>query len=548
MLILEMRSLPIRLESIGALLVLAAALVIFALQLRSLYTVPVFDSVRWGGDETWLMREFGNQIEYGAMSYPESFGGPRRTDGVLAGSMWVDAMIYGLPGTLLFPAHDFVSVGRGVTAILAFILLASIYFISRKLKVPPLLSALTVLLVVACRGFLWAMHSARYDLLTGLTLIWFCYFLSRENNPSHWRMGIIGLVGAIMICFSRHMLLLGLAASLAFLFEKRVWKQPSHGGYWLTGSVIGAVILSIAYGASAHEFSLFGSGGSEGSYSFVLNQIPLLRPFSRNVQVSNLVERFHLFGRDAPGILVIVCGTILLGIIYLLSRQRKIGRLVQPGPTKRRFWFAAAAFCTLTWLLTEGARPYYLFHIIPMMAIAGALAFSRLQAKWPTRYATLVLFAIAIALGGRSAIPNGPLGQAIARDQRGAITKFLNEASISAPRKSRVLLDVAGLDRALTDTSRKDLTLDMFQPPHEADALVQKLRSNKIDYVILRSSPVGAPFEPGRALLPQVLDSIGTIRDTAIGFFYDDGRTYDASMGELLRQGMDTLKLYRLSE
>src|ERR1041385_5873370 len=79
-------------------IILAATLAIFVLQLRSLYIVPIPDSVRWGGDETWLMREFGNQIAHGAMSYPENFGAPTRTDGVLAGSMWVNALIYGLHG------------------------------------------------------------------------------------------------------------------------------------------------------------------------------------------------------------------------------------------------------------------------------------------------------------------------------------------------------------------------------------------------------------------------------------------------------------------
>src|SRR5438132_7308211 len=97
---------------------------IFVLQLRSLYTVPVFDSVRWGGDETWLMREFGNQAQNGVMSYPESYQTSRgsgvshervsheRTDGVLAGSMWVDALVYGATGHAFFPQHDYATIGR----------------------------------------------------------------------------------------------------------------------------------------------------------------------------------------------------------------------------------------------------------------------------------------------------------------------------------------------------------------------------------------------------------------------------------------------------
>ncbi len=154
----------------------------------------------------------------------------------------------------------------------------------------------------------------------------------------------------------------------------------------------------------------------------------------------------------------------------------------------------------------------------------------------------MVVFAIAIAFGAKRAIPKDVLGTTIARDQSIAIAKFLSET----PRKSRILLDVAGLDRALPDTSRVVLTLDMFQPPPEPGALIHKLFSNRIDYIILRSSPVSSPFEPGRALLPHVLDSIGEVRDSTVGFFYDDGRKYDATMSDLRAQGLDTLRLYRI--
>ncbi|HEX5317070.1 MAG TPA: hypothetical protein VFX22_10510 [Candidatus Kapabacteria bacterium] len=534
-----MLSRPIRPRSIAACILFIGALVLFALQLRTLYTVPVYDSVRWGGDETWLMREFGNQIERGAMSYPENFGGPRRTDGVLAGSMWVDAVIYGATGSMFFPAHDYVSVGRTVTAILALILLASIYFILWKLGVSPLLASASLLLVVTSQGFVWATHSARYDLLTGLTLIWYCYYLSRHENVTRAPMFFAGIIGIAAICFSRHLLLLGFAASLAFLFRQRVWKRPALLWAWVAGSAVASFVLSIAYFAGAGEFSLFGRGGSEGSYSFVLNQIPILRPFSRNVQVSNLVERFHLFSMDAPGILVVIGISILCVLGYSLAggQKERFSRLRIRKTNGEKFFLLCTLLCTIVWLLAEGSRPYYLFHIVPLLVIGGTLALE----LW-SEISALIVMAVSIVFAAQHAIPSNTLGEAIARDQSATVTRFLDET----PRKSLILLDVAGLDRALTDTARQVLTLDMFQPPHEASALVQKLISNHIDYVILRSSPVGTPFEPGRALLPHVLDSIGTIRDSAFGFFYDDGRSYDASMGELLDQGLDTLRLYRV--
>ena len=541
---------PSRFEPIAAYGVVLLTLVIFVLQFRTLYTMPVYDSVRWGGDETWLMREFGNQALHGVMSYPESFGGAKRTDGVLAGSMWVDAVIYGLPGALFFPAHDYVSVGRTVTSILALVLLLSIFYILRESNVSSLIAALATLLLVACQGFVWASHSARYDLLTGLALIWFCYYLAHQANPSNVRMFSIGIVGALMICCSRHLLLLGLAASLAFLYEQKVWKQPSRLWSWLGGSALGAVFLSGVYFLGAHEFSLFGRGGTEGSYTFVLNQIPIFRPFSRNVQVSNWVERFHLFERDAPGVLVLTVVAIIFGIGYRLSNRSN--RAVSKSLSQSmRFWWKATILCTIVWLLAEGSRPYYLFHITPLLVLAGILSIDqwiRETAEHDVRRiigVAILLLAIGLDIG--RAVPNNILGGRIAQDQRLAINKFLTEANRSESHKARILLDVAGLDRALPDTARQILTLDMFQPPHETVALVNKLITNKIDYVILRSSPVSSPFEPGRSLLPHVLDSIGTVQDQMTGFFYDDGRSYDAPLSELFAQGFDTLKLYRLT-
>ncbi len=144
------------------------------------------------------------------------------------------------------------------------------------------------------------------------------------------------------------------------------------------------------------------------------------------------------------------------------------------------------------------------------------------------------------------AIPSPVFGETIARDQQSAVARLLSEATTNSHRKSRILLDVAGLDRGLADTSREVLTLDMFQPPANAAALIHKLHTNHIDYVMLRSSSIGTPFEPGRALIPHVLDSIGEVQDSALGLFYDDGRSYDASFGQLMDQGLDTLRLYRV--
>jgi hypothetical protein len=529
---------------------LVVSLAVFVLQLRTLYTVPVFDSVRWGGDETWLMREFVHQAEHGVLMYPESFGEPVRTNGVLAGSMWGNALLYGVPGIIFFPEFDYVSIGRTATAILALLLIGSLYFIARSLNISPILSALSVALMVMSQGFVWATHSARYDLLTGLVLIWYCYYLSKIKVEGVKQMFLTGAVGIVTICFSPHLLTLAGAATLAFFLVNRMWRKLTPLFAWLAGSIAAVGVLSIAYVVGSGEFSLFGRGGRSGIFSFVLNEVPILRPFSRNVQVSNLMERCHLFQTDLPGMLILLGISLLLIVVYLLLQRQLRGQEMVLATHGQIFFLASTALCALSWLLMQGSRPYYLFHIVPLLLIGCGIMLELWREffsnRWFGEVGAIIVMIFATVLGMGQAIPSPVLGETIARDQQSAIARLLREAIIDSHRKSRILLDVAGLDRALVDTTREVLTLDMFQPPSNVAALVCKLRSNTIDYVLLRSSPIGTPFEPGRMLIPHVLDSIGAVRDSALGLFYDDGRSYDASFGQLMDQGLDTLRLYRV--
>jgi hypothetical protein len=562
-----MPRLSLRPSSLVVFFLLALSLAIFAIQLRSLYTVPVADSIRWGGDETWLMREFSNQARHGVMSYPESFVSdssnacvPIRTDGVLAGSMWGDALFYGVSGNLFFPAHDYVSIGRTVTAALGIILIASLFFIMRKSGVSQIISAAAIVLMVLSQGWNWATHSARYDILTGLTLIWYCYFLSRyivpfENNAVMMkRLFFAGMAGVFAVCFSRHLLMLGFAATIVYLYRIRIWKKFDYLLSWILGSFAALSILSILYYFGAGEFSLFGRGGSMGSYSFVIAQIPLMRPVSRNVQLSNLAERFNLFHADSIGVLAMIGVAILLTLAYKLRqfqlRRNGIRLRIAIAP-EQSFFLSCVLACTFVWLLAEGSRPYYLFHIVPPLIIGCAIVLELWREVYPARwfgeYGAMIALLIATSLGANRAIPHVELGDAIFHDQSAAITRLLHSATTRTAKKGRILFDVAGLDLALQDTSREILTLDMFSPPPNAESVINKLQANKIDYVVLRSSPVSSPFEPGRALLPQVLDSIGEVKDSALGFFYDDGRSYDAKLYQLIDQGLDTLKLYRVN-
>jgi hypothetical protein len=339
--------------------------------------------------------------------------------------------------------------------------------------------------------------------------------------------------------------------TLLALWSLRLWRDRTALATWVAGAISAGGLLSLAYWLGAGEFSLFGKGGSMGSFSFVLVQIPILRPFSRNVQVSNLVERINLFGSDIPGLIVLILAALLLAIGYKLWQWwliRNQVRLKIATTPEQRFFLGASILCSASWLLLEGSRPYYLFHIVPLFVVSGTIVLQLWMDVFTNRWigpalATAVLVA-GLLLDIPHAIPSTTLGDSVARDQKAALDRLLGDTPAHSQPKSRILMDVAGLHYALLDTTRQVLTLDMFQPPAEAGLAVQKLRANRIDFVVLRSSPVSGAFEPGRALLPHVLDSIGIVRDSALGFFYDEGRSYDASLSQLIEQGLDTLRLY----
>lgn len=539
---------------IAAWVILGLSALLFLIQLQSLQTFPIADSVRWGGDETWLMREFGNQARTGVMSYPESYDGTVRTDGVLAGSMWVESLLYGVTGNALTPRYTLVEIGRWVTAVLSLVLLLTLYFSSRAFGVSRVFSSFGVLFVASSMTFVIATHSARYDVLTGLSLLGFLYLLSAtvSTRVIGGKLFILSCMSVLVIIFSRHLLTLTIPVTLLWMFRQRVWDSASRifislGGVWLSG-----LLLICCYAIPAGEFSLFGSGGGFGSYDFVLKQLPILRPFSRSVQLGNLLERYDLLSREAPAALIAVLTAGLVVLSYLLWKAVLAlanKPLRMSTRVDQRFFLSAAGLAALTWLLLQGARPYYAMHIVPVLLVAAVIVFEWLQNTFELskllQYPIPGLFVLFAVLQLPAALKTHELGSAITKDQRAAIDRFAN----LTPRAT-VLADVAGLNWALQHGAAIGShvqTLDMFQPPQSDTALGEKLHKNHIDYIILRSSPVASAFEPGRAHLPIYLSTHATVVDSALGLYYDDGRSYDSSLEYALRQGLDTLRLYRLN-
>ncbi len=528
----------------GTLFIGAALLFTLYLSFRSLYLAPVPDSIRWGGDETWLMREFKQQATHGVMQYPESYDAEPRTDGVLAGSMWVEALLYGGIGAVLHPHCDYVSIGRTVTVTLSVMLLGLLVWALIKRGVSRLTSLSAALLLAANMTFFYASHSARYDILTGLALLaWVlcCESLIRKGELSRPQAILFGAASVLTIIFSRHMLTLALPTTMLTFFLLKPWKKA------LLVPMLGATLITIAglcgaYLAGAGSFSLFGNGGGMGNYSFVLQQLPILRPFSRSVQVSNLMERVSLLWIESPVVLVVLLIALLVLFGSLLSPKYRSGLMQVRGIG---FFIFAGALSFGSWLLLQGARPYYTLHILPLLLFVAALVTERFPSKYAARLVLPILALFSCVISYPLFLLAAENGSQISHDQREVMQRFSKaiQANYHGTSKPRVLSEVAGLNWMLSDSTVEVVTLDVFQPPPSSPALISKLRGARIDYVYLRSGAEDGTFEPGRALLPRVLDSVGLLMRHSTGRYYDDFRAYDKP----LTAQLDTLTLYKLN-
>ncbi len=111
-------------------------------------------AARWGGDETWLMREFVHQAGHGVLLYPESFGEPVRTNGSTGWKHVGQRADLWRTGNHLFPGIRLCFHGQNRDgASCSPIKLGSLYFIARSLKISPILSALSVALMVMSQRF-----------------------------------------------------------------------------------------------------------------------------------------------------------------------------------------------------------------------------------------------------------------------------------------------------------------------------------------------------------------------------------------------------------
>jgi hypothetical protein len=414
--------------------------------------------------------------------------------------------------------------------------------------VSPPFSLLAVLLLVSTRSFFFASHAARLDVASGLSVLAFTWYLSDRYErliQSRWHptrrwLFIYGAIAMLFATLSIHLLtLLGLL-SIYMLWRFGSLRRPSYLLFAMAGVVVMAGVLVAVYAMSGAPWTLFGASAKPNQFQSVAGMLPIERPFSRSVQVANILERFSGLWSEAPAFLIL----ILIWVGTLLFKRQAAS--CQP---RRSFLLGASGTVLVAWLLFESPALYYYVHILPLFIVAMiADIYARLQVgKMLT--SRIALLAVPLAYFGISdASRAAHVSQRIAHDNRAALEQVVRYVTSESHEGSHsvILAQNPAIAYLEADRNVRLMTAHIVSFPLTDQPIATALRNLGVRYILLYAAHDGSIYSEDYRMLRPVADSIGTIVFKQTGVLFDVHRDYFASSKVALAS--DTLLLYKLSD
>ena len=525
---IEGRDIAPRIDRLLAIVLLSIAVGLLAMQSSSLFVFPLPNSLRWFGDETWLMLEAKSQMTTGVVRYPLAIGSAlEQSKGVVLSMTWLSSLLYGTPVAILHA--DPVDIGRIVTATLAVLLCAALFICAKRMGASRYSAALAVLLLISSRSFFFASHSCRTDLLAGLIVLCVVSILGgmikgQKRPEGPWWLWFGAAMTFLAVSSSIHLLTLLAPVSLYF-----VWRL---GGFAKMTNILRAglgcacvlIVFISLYRLSVGNLSLF-SPSSVGHTQFhdVLSSIPILRPFSRSVQTSNILIRIRQFTTEAPQAYLLLLLTPCVGP---LGRIRKIwSSTILPDSFA---W--PVVIVLLSWLLLEGAEVNYLIQVLPLFVLLLAIVASKAISYSPRfTYGLLTLIgSIFFVLALRDSLAASAYAGAIDSSNASAITQI--EAAITRTwtghSKPRVVTEPPTLERLTQATSIEVMTDHFISFPLREEPLDSFVKREHIDYFVLYNSPVYPKNRSANDPFYQDVKRLGSLQATIIGTSGDVSRDY----------------------
>ncbi len=542
---------PRRLDGLASLLLVIAAIAYLGMSLHTLYQFPVYDGFRWYGDETWMMLAWKSLLTDGKLTVPIALHSQLLSSpGLLLGSPWIAAILYGLPQCFVVPDTDIVSVGRMVTYLLGISLILFLGWMGYRLKIKPWISILAIALLISTRSFTLAVHSARYDIITGFALLVFVGIFTLLLPSGHKRHDrhpmstsmicfLIGSLGVLTsFTISPHLLVLIPPVMLYVAWRHGAFSSIAAATWFFSGGILVAGLLILLYAIPNHSFSIAAGISMDNQFGSVLNNLPIRHLFSWSAQSHQLWAKWYYLWHEAP-LFAIVLSIILLSEVFLPLTKR-------PHPATS-FVTISLLLALLPALFVQSTLPYYVVHILPLATFSFALHLEDWSKTWwSAPMIALASLALSALIWWRS-IPDiaraGRIGNRIGEANTAAIQAAIEETSRDwEPGQSRPLVLAQGpaIHELLRDTGLRVMSESFLFFPvrpaadHSTEPVDSVLLHAGVDYVIDYDKPMTPEYETAVRRGEPVFSRVGPMLDRTIDYFSD-------TLNEL-----DTLTLYQL--
>ncbi len=532
-------SVPQRLEGLLAVVLVIAMLYWLAESAHSLYLFPVPDSFRWYGDETWMLLAWKNLLTHGRLILPFARGSTLESSpGLLLGSPWLAALVYGAPQMLAPVDTDVITIGRTVSFILGLSIIFVIGWGAYRLGISGRAAILSMGVLVTASSFTFASHSSRYDMMTGLALLTFVVACAtarvskkgvRRRRPStvFW-IGFAGVLTAFTI--SPHLEALLAPVLLFIAWRAAAFRGPKCIAAFISGIVLALFLLVLVYSIANHSFSLAGGITSDNQFGSVLNNLPVRHLFSWSAQRHQLWAKGYYLWAEAP-LFAIAIALILISEVILLVTKR---------PHPRTAYLTACLFlATVSGLFLQSTLPYYLVHLLPLAAFVFAAHLNEWRhTTWlhpAVAFASLGV-AIAIAIWWVPELLNaGRIGKRIDEANSAAVqAAFEAQRPEAGSMKPLVLAQAPALHELLRDSSVRAMSEAFLFFPLRREPPDSTVRRLGVRFIVDYNHPMTAAYERMVRSATPVFSRAGALLDRTVDYFHD-------TTGE-----WDTLTLYRI--
>jgi hypothetical protein len=521
-------------------ILLGLTVVVLTINARYLYVSPVANSwVWWRGDETWLMAEYKQFVMTGHATDPLAPGSIfSQSSGLLSGSSYLTAFLYGLP--LILIKNHTIWVGRTLTWIFSFLILFVIWDLAKHYKVGAILRASGCLLLAATLCFFITSHSARPDILIGLTvLILIGYLPLLVNKTSINREALFGFLFPLTLLVNGHVFLNSFVVLGYIIFAIGGFQNMRSMIRWGSAAAIGFVCLLIVQAVLLDSFSLL------GPFSNASNMVPMMRLFHPKSDLANFNGRIHIAMMLAPALIWIF---IVLIAIFLWGRISYNVRLSQLDQKERRL-IICASLAVISSVLIEFYQDRYFIYVLPTIVLAFVVLISfliRVLPRMPVVALTLALIACLIYGVLEYAIDSikvGEAGKTITIANNIAIKNALATIHSRYIGRPHIFSSIIGQSLAMDDSCDLVTPVMYIQPSDHIVSRSELWNRAKINYAIVCDQANGGDWNESDSSIEWTARSHAQIIFERVGLFSDISRSYDPSG----LKSLDTLRVFEFN-